>query len=141
MKRVKKNYFNIIIIFVLFLLLITLICNTKNLNVNYKEGMSENSGTSAKTVSMSESARNDLNDNALAYTSKIQNKLEKKTISQHEKEDKMTNLQMEFFTGRDCSNYDHEEMVAGQNKMVSGLCNQRNNLESRNESVKKIKTN
>lgn len=141
MKKVKNKNFNMIIIFVLFLLLITLICNTKNLNVNYKEGISENSGTPAKTVSMSESARNHLNDNAIAFTSKIQNKLEKKTISQHEKEGKMKNLQMEFFTGRDCSNYDHEEMIAGQNKMVNSLCNQRNNLESRNESVKKIKTN
>ena len=141
MKRIKKNYFNIILIFVLFLLLITLICNTKNLNINHKEGMPENGGTQAQTLSMSESARNNLNDNAIAYTSEIQTKLENKAIDQNKKEEEMNNLQMEFFTGRDCSIYDHEEMVPGQNKMVNRLCTQRNNLESRNESVKKIKSN
>ena len=64
-----------------FLLLITLICNTKNLNVNHKEGMPENSGTQAKTLSMSTDARKNLNDNAIIYTSGIQDKLQEKVIS------------------------------------------------------------
>lgn len=136
MKMKKNNYFNVIIIFLLFLLIITLICNTKNLDVNSKEGMR---GEQAKTLSISESARNDLNDNAIAFTSGIEDKLKKKAIKQNNEEAKMNNLQMEFFTGRDCSMYDHEEMVPGQNKMVSRLCTQRNDLESRNESVTKLK--
>ena len=119
-------------------MIIILICNNKNLDVNLKEGIDE--GEKAESVSMSEDSRKKLNESAIDYASNFENKLKTKEKNQSNEEAKFNEMTMEFFTERskDCSNYDHQEMVSGQNSMIRKLCQQRNDLGSRNESLRKI---